>query len=118
MNIVLTPAAQKFIRRLVMFDGGPGSGLRLLVSPGGCSGLSAEFSVQPAPGAGEAAVTQDGVQLFLPAESRILLDGITIDFVDTPAKTGFVFIDPKKASCGCSSSESAAFTEPAFSSAK
>ncbi len=118
MNIELTPSAQKFIRRLVMFDGGPGSGLRLLVSPGGCSGLSAEFSVEPAPGAGEAAVVKDGVKLFLPAESRLLLDGVTIDFVDTPAKTGFAFIDPKKAPCGCSGSESTAFSEPAFSSAK
>lgn len=118
MNIELTPAAQKFIRRLVMFDGGPGSGLRLRVSPGGCSGLSAEFSVEPAPGAGEAVFTQDGARLFLPAESRILLDGITIDFVDTPAKTGFAFIDPKKTSCGCGSSEATAFAEPAFSSAK
>ena len=118
MNIELTPAAQKFIRRLVMFDGGPGSGLRLRVSPGGCSGLSAEFSVEPALAAGEAEFAKDGVKLFLAAESRILLDGITIDFVDTPAKTGFAFIDPKKASCGCSSSESAALSEPAFSSAK
>ncbi len=118
MNIVLTPAAQKFIRRLVMFDGGPGAGMRLLVSPGGCSGLSAEFSVEPAPIAGEAVFAQDGAMLFLPAESRILLDGITIDFVDTPAKTGFAFIDPKKAACGCSSAESPAFAEPALSSAK
>jgi len=56
------------------------------------------------------AVTRDG--------DRILLDGITIDFVDTAAKTGFAFIDPKKAPCGCSSAESAALPEPAFSSAK
>jgi iron-sulfur cluster assembly accessory protein len=118
MNISLTPAAHKFIRRLVMFDGAPGSGLRLLVTPGGCSGLSAEFSVQAAPAGNEAVFTQDGVKLFLPAESRLLLDGITIDFVDSPAKTGFVFIDPKKDACACSSSQSTAFAEPALSSAK
>lgn len=118
MNIELTPAAQKFISRLIRFDGGPGAGLRLSVTPGGCSGLSAEFSVQPAPAANEAPFVKDGVKLFLPAESRLFLDGIIIDFVDTPAKTGFVFIDPKKAPCGCSSSESAAFEEPALSAAK
>ena len=63
-------------------------------------------------------MVKDGVKLFLPAESRLLLDGVTIDFVDTPAQTGFVFHDPKKTSCGCSGSESTAFSEPAFSSAK
>ena len=115
MNLTLTPAAHKFIRRLVQFDGGPASGLRLLVSPGGCSGLSDEFSVEPAPRAVEAVFTQDGVKLFLPAESRILLDGLTIDFVDTPAKTGLVFIDPKKTGCACDSSQSTAFAEPSLS---
>ncbi len=118
MNITLTPAAQKFIRRLVQFDGGPTSGLRVLVSPGGCSGLAAEFSVEPAPGAGEAVFVQDGAKLFLPAESRLLIDGVTVDFVDTPQKTGFVFIDPKKAPCACSSSRSTAFADPALSSSK
>lgn len=100
MNLTLTPAATKFIARLLRFDGGPGSGLRLKVSPGGCSGLAAEFSVAPAPGPGEKPFTFDGVTLFLAAESRLLLDGVTIDFADTPLQTGFVFRDPKQVACG------------------
>lgn len=100
MNLTLTPAAEKFIRRLLRFDGGPGSGLRLRVSPGGCSGLAAEFNVANAPGAGEKAVVLDGVTLFLAAESRLLLDGVTIDFADTPLQSGFVFHDPKQVACG------------------
>ncbi len=36
---------------------------------------------------------------FRLAESRILLDGVTIDFADTPAQTGLVFKDPKQVSC-------------------
>ena len=118
MNITLTPAAHKFIRRLVQFDGGRTSGLRMLVSTGGCAGLSAEFSVEPAPRPDEAVFTQDGVKLFLPTESRLLLDGLTIDFVDTPAKTGFLFVDPKKTACACSSSQSTAFAEPSLSSSE
>jgi iron-sulfur cluster assembly accessory protein len=100
MNLTVTPAAAKFIGRLLRFDGGPGSGLRLKVTPGGCSGLAAEFNVAPAPAAGEQAVTSGGVTLFLGAESRLLLDGVTIDFQDTPLQTGFVFRDPKQVSCG------------------
>ena len=75
------------------------SGFRLAVSPGGCSGLAADISVRREPVAGEAVVERDGVKLFLPAESRILLDGVTIDFADTPSQTGLIFKDPKQVSC-------------------
>ena len=103
MDITLTPSAEKFIRRLLRFDGGPGSGFRLLVTPGGCSGLAAEFSVEASPLKGDAAVEVNGIRLFLPAESRLLLDGVTIDFADTATQSGFVFHDPKKSACGCGS---------------
>lgn len=111
MQIELTPAAQKFVRRLLTFDGPPGAGLRLLVSPGGCSGMSAEFSVQPAPADGEQVFAQGPVKLFLSAQSRLLLDGVTIDFKETPTSTGFVFYDPKAKGCGCSTTEAPSFAE-------
>ncbi|SRR5271166_3499055 len=101
MDVSLTPSAEKFIKRLLRFDGGPGSGLRLQVSPGGCSGLAAEFRVQAAPQNGDAVVEVNGFKLFLPAESRLLLDGVTIDFSETATQSGFVFHDPKKAACAC-----------------
>ena|SRR5208337_3422314 len=101
MDVSVTPSAEKFIKRLLRFDGGPGSGLRLLVTPGGCSGLAAEFSVEAAPQQGEAVVEVSGLKLFLPAESRLLLNGVTIDFAETPMQSGFVFHDPKKQSCAC-----------------
>jgi iron-sulfur cluster assembly accessory protein len=99
MNFAITPAAEKFIRLMVRTDGGPGSGFRLVVSPGGCSGLSADISVLPAPERGDAVVERGGVKLFLPAESRIVLEWVTIDFADTAAQTGLVFRDPKGTSC-------------------
>ena len=67
MNIAFTPAAEKFIRRLLRFDGGPGYGLRLLVSPGGCSGMSSEFNVEAQPREGEVA--------FKHAESHVVPAG-------------------------------------------
>lgn len=99
MNFTITPAAQKFMRMMLRIDGAAGSGFRLAVSPGGCSGLAADISVVGAPLTGDAVVERDGVRLFLPAESRLLLDGVTIDFVDTAAQTGLVFHDPKQVSC-------------------
>jgi iron-sulfur cluster assembly accessory protein len=101
MDIAITPAAEKFIRRLLRLGGGPSSGLRLTVTAGGCSGLAAEFSVEAAPQSGEATVEVNGLKLFLPAGSRLLLDGVTVDFIETPTQSGFVFIDPKKKPCAC-----------------
>ena len=56
--------------------------------------------MEPAPGPGEQLLSLDGVTLFLGAESRLLLNGVTIDFADTKLQTGFVFHDPKQVTCG------------------
>lgn len=105
MELTLTPMAEKFIGRMIRFNGGtPEHGFRLTVSPGGCSGLSSEFTVEAGPMAGDAVVEASGLKLFLPAESRILLDGATIDFKDTPMESGLTFITQHAGSCGCSSS--------------
>jgi len=106
MNVTITPGAEKFIQRMVRFSGvGAGAGFRLQVSAGGCSGLASEFSVESAPAAGDSVVEVGGVRLFLPAESRVLLDGVTIDFAETATNSGLTFIDPKATGCGtCGSS--------------
>jgi len=105
MELTITPKAEKFIGRMIRFNGGtPEHGFRLVVSPGGCSGLSSEFTVEAGPLEGDATVEASGLKLFLPAESRILLDGATIDFKDTPMESGLTFITQQGGNCGCSSS--------------
>src|SRR5579883_1251792 len=96
MNFTLTPAAEKFIRFMLRADG----------APGGCSGLSADIGVAAAPDPGEAIVERNGLKLFLNAESRLLLDGVTIDFADSAAKTGLVFNDPKQVCCSSQAGKS------------
>jgi iron-sulfur cluster assembly protein len=106
MDLTITPSAEKFIQRMVRFGGaGDNAGFRLSVSPGGCSGLASEFSVEAAPLPGDAEVVINGIKLFLPAESRLLLQGTIMDFKDTPLQSGLVFTDPKSTGCGtCSTS--------------
>lgn len=99
MNLTITPAAARFMRMMILSDGTPGSGFRLSVAPGGCSGLSAEIEVAEAPAADEQAIVADNVRLFLNAQSRILLQDVTIDFVDSMNSQGLVFHDPKQAVC-------------------
>ena len=107
MALSITPKAEKFIGRMIRFNGGtPEHGFRLVVSPGGCSGLSSEFTVEAGPLDGDAVVEASGLRLFLPAESRILLEGATIDFKDTPMESGLTFITQQGGNCGCSSSDS------------
>ncbi|MDE2372301.1 MAG: iron-sulfur cluster assembly accessory protein [Burkholderiales bacterium] len=107
-QVTVTPAAEKFMRRMVRFSGHPTGGFRLSVSPGGCSGYNSEFTVEAAPAGGDAELTVNGLRIFLPAESRLLLDGVTVDFSETPVKSGFEFINPNAAACGCSTADAAA----------
>jgi iron-sulfur cluster assembly protein len=101
-NVTVTPAAEKFMRRMVRFSTNPEGGFRLTVAPGGCSGYSSEFTVEAAPRGGDAELAVNGVRVFLPAESRLLLDGVTVDFADTPLQSGLTFVNPNAEACGCS----------------
>jgi iron-sulfur cluster assembly protein len=103
MNFAVTPAAEKFIRRILRFNGTVGAGFRLVVTANGCSGLAEQFDVEAAPRPGDATFEYKDIKFFLPGESRLLLDGVTIDFAETPTESGFVFHDPKTAACGCKS---------------
>jgi iron-sulfur cluster assembly accessory protein len=108
MQFTVTTAAEKFVRRMLRFNGG--GGFRLAVTAGGCSGLAAQFDVEGAPRAGDSIYEYKDLKFFLPAESRLLLDGVTVDFAETATQSGFVFHDPKAANCGCKSTDSPAVT--------
>ncbi len=105
MDVTFTPAAQEFIRRMMRFSGGGSeAGFRMTVTPGGCSGYSTQFSVEERPAPGDETVSVEGVKVFLPAISRISLDGATVDFCDNVLESGFTIHNPNAASCGCSTS--------------
>jgi iron-sulfur cluster assembly protein len=104
MNITITQKAESFMRRMIRFNGGAAdSGFRLMVTPGGCSGFNSSFTVEAAPQQGDAVLDSNGVKVFLPAESRIMLEGVTVDFADTAMSTGLSFINPNAQPCACSS---------------
>lgn len=106
MELTITPKAGNFMRRMVRFGGaGSCAGFRLVVSPGGCSGLSSEFTVEAGPQFGDYVIEQDDFRIFMPESSRALLDGYTIDFADTMMETGLKFFNPNaRGVCGCGSS--------------
>jgi iron-sulfur cluster assembly protein len=112
-QVIVTANAAKFMQRMVRFSDHPSGGFRLTVSPGGCSGYASEFTVEAAPRAGDTELPVGGLRLFLPAESRLMLDGVTVDFADTPTQSGLTFFNPNQAACGCTSSDDAAKSAPA-----
>jgi len=95
MELAITSAAEKFIRRMIRFNGGSAShGFRLVVSPGGCSGLTSEFSVEAKPLDGDVTIDSNGLTLFMPLPSSQILEGGTIDFRETSLTAGLVFTTP------------------------
>jgi iron-sulfur cluster assembly protein len=88
-NIVLTAAAEKFIRRMMCFTASAEAGFRLRVAPGGCSGLAVTFDLAAEPEANEAIWTPAGLRIFLDAGSCLLLDEAVVDFTETRSQTGF-----------------------------
>ena len=103
MCVTLTPAAATFMKRMTRFGGGhAGSGFRLAVKPGGCSGYDSQFTIESAPGEGDSVIEQDGVRLFLTADSCTLLRGFTIDFVESRMDGSLQYSKPGAAKvCGC-----------------
>lgn len=109
MELTITAAAQSFIRRMIRFNGGDAAaGFRLVVTPGGCSGLNSEFTVEKAPQDGDSVVDFANGKIFLPMQSKLLLTGATVDFADTPTQSGLVFQQPQGFACGCSSASDSA----------
>ncbi len=114
-RFTLTPSAEKFMRRMVRFSSHPAGGFRLSLSPGGCSGHDARFTIEPAPITGDAEMTVNGLRLFLPAESRLLLDGMTVGFTDTATTSGLTFTHPDAVPHACASAAAEA-ARPAIAS--
>jgi iron-sulfur cluster assembly accessory protein len=90
ISMELTPAAEKFIRRMMRCGTGSYSGFRLKVRPGGCSGLAIEFDLATEPGVNEVVWTHSALRIFLDSASCLLLNGAIVDFIDSRSLTGFV----------------------------
>ncbi len=106
VTMEVTPAAEKFIRRMMRCSGGPTSGFRLKVRPGGCSGPAVEFDLADKPGKDEIVWEQAGLRLFLDSASCLLVNGAILNFIETRSMTGFVVTGPGGAAQSCSSSSS------------
>ena len=104
MAISLAPAALDRIRGYLAAD--PAAlGLRFGVKRTGCSGWSYVVDLAKDRRDSDAVSEQDGVQVFVDADSLPMVDGTEIDFLKQGLNEQFVFRNPNVAGeCGCGSS--------------
>ena len=83
------------------FNVDPKAGFRLTVRPGGCSGFAVAFDLAAEPASNEIVWEDAGLRIFLDAESRLLLNGATLDFEENLANTGFTVTNKSAAPQAC-----------------
>ena len=104
MAIELAPAAVERIRGYLAAEP-QALGLRFGVRRTGCSGWGYLAELAREQGAGDTVFEQDGIRVFIDADSLALVDGTRIDFHKAGLNEQFVFANPNVAAeCGCGES--------------
>lgn len=105
MDLSVTDKAKEQLRKAFQAQGKEGYGLKVGVTPGGCAGLQYSLAFLKEPQNGEHTVEKDGFKFFVEPNHAPVLDGITIDYVDTMMGGGFKIQNPNaETSCGCGKS--------------
>ena len=100
--IQLTDAAVKAAKDFMDAEGRAGSGLRISVVGGGCSGFQYDLALVDAATDNDETYSFDGLSVFVEKMSLLYLKGTTMDFVNDLRGSGFVFQNPNAtSSCGC-----------------
>lgn len=103
--IALTQEATTAVKAAMMRAGRIDGGLRVMVTPGGCAGYKYVLGLDAEPRSDDAVIETHGIKLFIDPESRPVLDGMRIGFVESIEGSGFTFDNPNTVSkCGCGKS--------------
>jgi iron-sulfur cluster assembly protein len=104
MAVTLTPVALERVQRFLQHD--PAAlGLRFGVTRTGCSGWGHVADLARDRRPDDTVFEQEGVRIFVDADSLSLVDGTRIDFARQGLSETFVFNNPNAtAECGCGES--------------
>lgn len=103
INVTQTAASK--ISELLAEEQKDGSGLRVFVQGGGCSGFQYGLMIDEGNGFGDEVFESNGVRLYIDPISIRYLNGAEVDFVDTVTGGGFTIKNPNAVStCGCGQS--------------
>jgi iron-sulfur cluster assembly protein len=99
--ITMTDSARVALQRF-MSDEGADVGLRVYITPGGCSGFSYGMVLEDQFDDADEIFEQDGVRVVVDRFSSSMLDGAEIDYVESLMGAGFSVNNPNAVTtCGC-----------------
>lgn len=100
----LTPSAAARVEMIALKQGKPAI-LRLSVEGGGCSGFQYKFGLADGAEPDDLVSETDGVRLVVDPISLDLVEGSTVDYVESLGGAAFKVENPNAAAgCGCGSS--------------
>jgi iron-sulfur cluster assembly protein len=105
--LTLSQAASRKIEEVIAQQREHGAnvvGLRLSAYPGGCSGHQYGMSLADRTEDGDWVGEFGGVKVVVDRQSLALLEGVSIDYVETPQAQGFTISSPNACACGCGAS--------------
>lgn len=104
-NVFISEGAANKVKDLQKKDKMDGFGLRVAVSPGGCSGFVYQMNFEKTAEKTDVVLEDKGVKLFIDPDSLNMLRGAEIDYVDNLNESGFKINNPNaKQNCGCGKS--------------
>jgi len=106
-QLVLTDRAAEEVRKFIAAEDVPAetAGLRISVTPGGCSGFKYSLNVEEKALEDDAVLDLNAVRVFIDGFSMQYLSGVTVDYVSSMQGSGFTFTNPNATGgCGCGSS--------------
>lgn len=104
-TIHLTETAVAKVKELMAREKKEGQGFKVAVIPGGCSGFEYDLNFTEKADEGDHIFEHNGLRVFIDPLSLEMLNGTTIDYVDSLHGSGFKIENPNaQHSCGCGSS--------------
>jgi iron-sulfur cluster assembly protein len=103
--VTLTDKAVSELRKIIASEQRDDLGLRVFVSPGGCSGLNYGMSLEEASDDGDFVVKHEGLNIFVDEFNANFVKGSQIDYVAGLMGAGFTVHNPNaKKTCACGQS--------------
>ncbi len=103
--IDVTPRAVEKLKAFMQSENKVGYGLRVAVLPGGCSGSTYSLTFEKTGLESDIKLEFHGVPVFVDKMSEPMLQGSTIDYVESLQGAGFTVNNPNvSGGCGCGKS--------------
>ncbi len=104
-QVGLTESANEQVQKLIAMEGNPNMKLRIMVSSGGCSGFSYNFSLDDKVKEDDQLFTFGEVDVLVDEASLPFVEGAQLDYVTDLMGSSFQMSNPNATSeCGCGSS--------------